>query len=146
MTEQSDTQAYNASIKTILNFTQKAKKSYLTRALYYKDTAGHMDEVDSTAENNIGLKRRGVFTNNRTEVGLVRVPLCGIFNIDKLLLDGLEIKVKVDLNSDVFVFMGGETPNNCKLQIMSSTLRVRNVRVEDICRSCKIKKSVSVWV
>ncbi|XP_015764367.1 PREDICTED: uncharacterized protein F54H12.2-like [Acropora digitifera] len=40
--------------------------------------------------------------------------------MDKLLLDGLEIKVKVDLNSDAFVLMEGETPNNCncKLQIM----------------------------
>ena len=47
--------------------------------------------------------------------------------MDKLLLDGLEIKVKVDLNSDAF--MGGETPN--KFQIMSSTLRVRTVRVAD---------------
>ena len=131
VTEQSDTQAYNAHIKTILNFTEQAKKSYLTKALYYKDTAGHMDEVDNTAENNIGLQKRGVFTNNGAEVGLVGVPLCDIFNVDKLLLDGLEIKVKVDLNSDAFVLMGGETPNNCKLQIMSSTLRVRTVRVAD---------------
>ena len=84
-----------------------------------------MDEVDNTAENNIRLNKRSVFTNNGTEVGLVGVPLCDIFNMDKLLLDGLEIKVKVDLNSDAFVLMGGETPNNCKLQIMSSTLRVR---------------------
>ena len=40
-----------------------------------------MDEVDNTAENNIGLKKRSVFTNNGTEVGLVGVPLCDIFNI-----------------------------------------------------------------
>ena len=118
VTQQSDTQAYNAYIKTILNFTEQAKKSYLTKALHYKDTAGHMDVVDNTAENNIGLNKRGVFTNNGTEMGLVGVPLCDIFNMDKLLLDGLEIKVKVDLNSDAFVLMEGETPNNCKLQIM----------------------------
>ncbi|CAH3024099.1 unnamed protein product, partial [Porites evermanni] len=54
VTEQSDTQAYNAYIKTLLNFTDQAKKSYLTKALYYKDTAGHMDEVDNTADRNLG--------------------------------------------------------------------------------------------
>ena len=43
VTEQSDTQAYNAYFKTILNFTEQAKKSYLTKAQHYKDTAGHMD-------------------------------------------------------------------------------------------------------
>ena len=131
VTEQSDTQAYNAYIKTLLNFTEQAKKSYLTKALYYKDTAGHMNEVDNTAENNEGLNRRATFTNNGAEVGLVGVPLCDVFNIDKLLLDGLEIKVKVDLNNDAFVLMAGETPNNCKLKIMSSTLRIRTVRVAD---------------
>ena len=77
------------------------------------------------------INKRRVFTNNGTEVGLVGVPLCDIFNMDKVLLDGLEIKIKVDLSSDAFVLMGGETPNNCKLQIMSSTLRVRTVRVAD---------------
>ena len=30
-----------------------------------------MDEVDNTVENNIGLKKRGVLTNNGAEVGLV---------------------------------------------------------------------------
>ena len=129
VTEQSDNQAYNAYIKTILNFTEQAKRSYLTKALYYKDIAGHMGEVDNTAENNIGLNKRGVFRTNGTEVGLVGAPLCDIFNMDKLLLDGQEIKVKVDLNSDAFILMGGETPNNCKLQIMSNTLRVRTVCV-----------------
>ena len=54
-----------------------------------------------------------------------------MFNIDKLLLDGLEIKFKVDLNKDAFVLMAGETSNNCKLKIMSSTLRVRTMRVAD---------------
>ena len=54
-----------------------------------------------------------------------------MFNIDKLLLDGLEIKVKVHLNNDAFVLKAGETPNNCKLKIMSSTPRIRTVRVAD---------------
>ena len=50
-----------------------------------------MDEMDSTAENNISLKKRSAFTNSGTEVGLVGVPLCDTFNMDKLFLDGLEI-------------------------------------------------------
>ena len=90
-----------------------------------------MNEVDNTAESNEGLNRRATFTNNGAEVGLVGVPLCDVFNIGKLLFDGLEIKVKVYLNNDAFVLMAGEMPNNCKLKIMSSTLRIRTVRVAD---------------
>ena len=37
--------------------------------------------------------------------------------------------MKGDLNNDAFVLMCGEPPNNYKLQIMSSTLCVRTVRV-----------------
>ena len=131
VTEQSDTQAYNAYIKTLLNFTEQAKKSYLTKALYYKDTAGHMDVVDNTSDNNWGLKKRGAFTNAGAEVGLVGVPLCDLFNTNKLLLDKVEMKIKIDLDSDEFVLMSGEEANDCKISIMSSTLRVRTVRVAD---------------
>ena len=88
--------------------------------------------MDNRADSNEGLVKRAAFTNNGAEVGLVGVPFCDVFNIDKLLLDGLEIKVKVILNSDAFVLMRGEAPINCKLEIVSSTLlRVRIVRVAD---------------
>ena len=90
-----------------------------------------MNDVDNTAESNEGLNRRATFTNNGAELGVGRNLLCDVFNIDKLLLDGLEIKVKVDLNNDAFVVMPGETPNNCKLKIVSSTLRIRTMCVAD---------------
>ena len=64
-----------------------------------------MDEVENTAESNEGLNKRATFTYNGAEVGFVGLPFCDVFNIDKLLLDGLEIKVKVDLNNDAFVLM-----------------------------------------
>lgn len=131
VTEKSDTQAYNACTKTLLNFTDQAKKSYLTKALYYKDTAGHVDEVDNTADRNLGLKKRGSFTTGDAEVGMVGVPPCDVFNLDKLLLEGLEIKIKIDLNSTEFSLMGSEDANDCKLQIVSSTLRVHTVHVAD---------------
>ena len=131
LSQNNQTQAYNAYIKTLLNFTDQAKKSYLTKALYYKDTAGHMDKVDYTADRSLGLKKRGSFTTGDAEVGMVGVPQCDVFNLDKLLLDGLEIKIKIDLNSSEFNLIGGEDANDCKLQIVSSTLRVRTVHVAD---------------
>ena len=90
-----------------------------------------MDEVDNTADRNMGLQKRATFTSGDAEVGMVGVPLCDLFNIDKMLLDNIEIKIKIDLNSDEFVLMSGEEANDCKLKIMSSTLRVRTVRVAD---------------
>ena len=44
ITEQSDTYAYRAYIESLLNYTIAEKSSFLTSALFYKDTAGNMDE------------------------------------------------------------------------------------------------------
>ena len=54
-----------------------------------------MDEVDNASENNWRLMTRGSFTDESDEVGLVGVPLCDLFNINKLLLDNMEIKIKI---------------------------------------------------
>ena len=72
VTEQSGTQAYNTCIKTLLNFTEQAKKLYLTKTLYYKATSGHINEVDNTEESNESLSRRATFTTTGAEVGFSR--------------------------------------------------------------------------
>ena len=115
--EQSDAQVYSAYIKTLLNFADQAKISYFTNALYYQDTAGHIDEVVNSAHLNGSLnKKRDTFTSERAEVGSVGVTLCDLFNIDKILLDGLEIKIKIDLNGNDFVPISGKAAKNCKGQ------------------------------
>lgn len=47
------------------------------------------EKLDNTADYNAGLVKRATFTNDEAEVVLVGIPLCDVFNIDKLLLDGL---------------------------------------------------------
>ena len=69
VTEQSAFNAYNAYFKTLLNYTEQAKKSYLIKALCCKDTSLHMEEVDNTTDNNEGIKKRAAFTNKRAEWG-----------------------------------------------------------------------------
>lgn len=99
--------------------------------MYYKDIVGYMDEVDNIFENNWGFMKRGFFIDGSVEVGLVGVFFCDLFNINKLLLDNIEIKIKVDLNSNEFVLMFGEEVNDCKIKIMLSIFRVCMVWVVD---------------
>ena len=40
----SNTYAYRAYLKTLLNYGKAAKESQLTASLWYKDTANHMDK------------------------------------------------------------------------------------------------------
>ena len=47
-----------AFLETLLTYNDKAKKSQLTMALFYKDTAGKMDDVN---DDNVGLKTKAIF-------------------------------------------------------------------------------------
>ena len=46
MTQATGTYSYCAYLETLLNYGPAAKKSQLTAALFYKDTAGKMDTAD----------------------------------------------------------------------------------------------------
>ena len=130
ITEQSDTYAYRAYIESVLNYDESAKKTFLTSALFYKDTAGNMDEPDPTkaaAGRNLGLYQRSRFTLTSNEVGLIGTPFCDIFHTDRFLVPGIEIKIKINLHSNEFALMS--TVATEKIAIVSSKLRVRHVNV-----------------
>ena len=48
MTQATGTYSYRAYLETLLNCSPAAKKTQLTAALFYKDTAGKMDTADPT--------------------------------------------------------------------------------------------------
>ena len=68
------TYAYRAYIETLLNYDVSAKKSQLSSALYYKDTATMMDDVGSLSE---GSKEITYVKGNYAPAGAARSPLAG---------------------------------------------------------------------
>ena len=56
---------YRAIFETLLNYGRDSKESMLTSELFYKDTAGQMNaiETDSTKDNNIGWNKRRAFSD-----------------------------------------------------------------------------------
>ena len=59
---------------------EQAKKSYLTKALYYRDTVEHMDGKE-TPQIAMLVKKRGTFTSAVSDLGMVGVPLSDLFKI-----------------------------------------------------------------
>ena len=56
---ESITYPYRTYLETLLSYGEEAKSTHLTPSLFYKDTAGKMDESDPTkgnADANLGLK------------------------------------------------------------------------------------------
>ena len=132
ITEQSDTYAYRAYIETLLNYDKNAKDTFLTSALYYKDTAGNMDEPDpaqATAnKKNLGLVARSKYTLGSATLGLIGTPFCDIFHTDRFLVPDVEVKIKLNLHLNEFILMSNSDPTE-KVHIVKARLKVRHVNV-----------------
>ena len=73
MTQATRTYSYGAYLETLLNYGPAAKKSQLTAALFYKDTAGKMDTANPTlaadnANTNQGLRTRYQFSRKSATI------------------------------------------------------------------------------
>ena len=81
--------AYRAYLETLLNYGPSAKKSQLTAALFYKDTAGKMEVADPTviaANANRGLKTRYGFSKTSGIIEMAGSIFSDVFFTDRLLL------------------------------------------------------------
>ena len=130
VTEKTDSYAYKAYLESLLNYNSEAKSSFLTSALFYKDTAGQMDETNpAEVKKNKGLKDRFSFSSNSKEIELIGTPFCDIFHTDKFLLPQVEMKMSITLNPQDFVLMSESTASGEQIVIVESKLRIRYVQV-----------------
>jgi hypothetical protein len=133
VTQSTGTYSYKSMLETLLNYGLSAKKSHLTGELYYKDTAGAMDETDCTsAGTNAGLQTRYSFTQKSYIVDLWGPLHCDMLFGDRLLLNHVDITIKLNPNSPAFALMSGETSPNYKIAIQSANLKVRAVKVSPV--------------
>lgn len=124
--------SYRAYLETLLNYGPAAKKSSLTSSFWYKDTAGHMDSVDFTS--NKGLQKRHELTNKGKTF-----ELCGGLHLDmcfqdKLLPNGIGIKIRMIRNKPSFYLMADADANKAlRIKLEKVVLYVRRVTLSPAC-------------
>ena len=126
-----NTYAYRAYLETLLSYSPAAKQSQLTGALYYKDTAGHMEDGDPTvaAATNEGLKsRHDLFAGGRIceMVGKIHAD---IFFQDRFIPSDVGLKIRLIRNKDSFCLMSGGVNAAFKMHIVGCKLIVRKVKL-----------------
>ena len=104
-----------------------AKKSQLTSAMYYKNTAGEMNSVNFEGPHlNVGFAKRGALT----ELGKVVDMMCRIhadmFFQERYMLNEINTRIKLIRSKDAFCVMGNA---NYKIKLMHASLFVRKVKV-----------------
>ena len=121
--------AYRVIIESLLSFGDSAKKSQLTSALFFKDTAGRMNQNNPVAEgaNNEGIKQRYQFTKGSQVVDLFGPIHSDIFFQDRLLLNGVSLKLKFHRSKNAFCLLTPLQTDKYKVQIMDATFYVRKV-------------------
>ena len=134
------TYAYRSYIETLLNYDVSAKESQLSSGLYFKDTAGEMDEngalpatktityVESDTDpggtqpktvpitvpgtGNQGFANRHKFIENGNQFVLSGPIFSDAFMSDRLLLNMLNLKVVLNRSPNAFCLMDKNTESN----------------------------------
>ena len=96
-----------AYLETLLNYNAHAKKSHFTSSLQYDDTPGNFDAAPdiSGVNANKGLVKRQEFTLGGKVYALIGHIHSDIFSQEKMLLNGVEMRVRLLHIKDAFCLM-----------------------------------------
>lgn len=120
--------SYRAMIELILNFGADALGTQFTAGGFYKDESAHMESTVLAAAGNAGFRARAGHTARSRKWDLLGPLHSDLFFQDKLLINGVDVKVKLTRSRNEFCLMrdGNE---NYKVQLLSASLFVKRVKV-----------------
>ena len=98
--------------------------------LYSKDTATKMDLVAVDGANS-GCKARSQYIIESKSVDVPSVLPCDLISSDRLLLNGLLLKIVLNRPRDSFVLIADDASRDCRVRIRETQLCVRYVRLSD---------------
>lgn len=119
---------YRAFIESVLNYSDDTLATQFSTGLFYKDTPGHHESVARDGQNQ-GFRRRANLTDRSKKIELLGHLHSDLFFQEKLLLNGVDVKIKLTRSKDAFCLMGNVAAGQCKLKITSASLFVKKVKV-----------------
>ncbi|XP_069098266.1 uncharacterized protein F54H12.2-like [Pleurodeles waltl] len=119
--------AYRAYMGSILNYSCEALDTRLSAGLFYKDTQAHFEDTAFDGDNN-GFKKRAGFAAGSRQFDLLGRIHSDLFFQEKLLVNGVDLKIKLNCNKDAFCLVSGDAVQY-KLVILSASLVVKRVKV-----------------
>ena len=124
-----DTYPYRAYFETLLNYGKSAKDSQLTASLWYKDTAGHMEDRNVGDEgDNKGLIKRAKHSSESKTIDMIGRIQSDLFFQERLLLSGVGVRIRLIRSKDAFALMADDSLT-FKVKIVRGVLRARKVRI-----------------
>ncbi|XP_069061931.1 uncharacterized protein F54H12.2-like [Pleurodeles waltl] len=119
--------AYREYTESILNHRRYALDTLLSAGLFYKDNYGHF-EATALDGHNQGFVKRANFATGSRQFDLQGRIHSDLFYQDKLLINGINLKIKLTRNKDSFCLISGDA-EQYKLVILSTSLFLKRVKV-----------------
>lgn len=101
VSSQNNTYPYCTYLENMLNYDSYAKYSHPPNALYFKDTAGNMDDCE---EENYGLVKRRLFVKDKY-IDMIGQLHLNLRNEERFLLNGVELRLHVFRSRNTFSIM-----------------------------------------
>ena len=126
-----NTYAHHSILEVLLNYDKEAAESQLGCGLFCKDTAGQMEEIDSSADPvlNTGLGTMSEWTKTSKIVKLQGRVHSGLFNQEKLFLNGVDLTVKLYRHKPEFCLLSADTDPAYKTTIVDAILNVKKIEL-----------------
>ena len=122
VTSSENTYPYKAYLETLLTYDAEAKQSQLTAGMFYKDTAHKMDQL----EGNVGMKQRQTRAAQSHEIDMIGRLHCDIMNMNRYLLNGVDVKLRLVKSKDAFnIFVPTTDQTSYKTVITHMSVFVR---------------------
>ena len=121
-----NTYAHRSLLEVLLN---NDKESQLGCGLFCKDTAGQMEEMDITADPvlNTGLGTRSEWTKTSKTVELQGRIHSDLFNQEKLILNGVDLTVKLHRHKPEFCLLSADAAAAYKITIVDAIFYVKKI-------------------
>ncbi|XP_078515002.1 uncharacterized protein F54H12.2-like [Lissotriton helveticus] len=132
ITQNDNMYAYRAYMESILNYSSDALDTQLSAGLFYKDTYAQFENTALDGPNT-GFVKRAEFAAESRELDLLGRIHSDLFFQDKLIVNGIDLKIKLNRNKDAFCLISGDA-EQYKLFIQSASLYVKRVNVSPTVR------------
>ncbi|KAF4514184.1 UNVERIFIED_CONTAM: hypothetical protein B566_EDAN019354 [Ephemera danica] len=125
ITPVNNTAGYRAYIEMLLNYSSDVKANQMTAKIVHMDT---QDVFDTCGDANAGYKKRKAMFTLSKEVDAIGYMHSDLFNQDRFLLSGVDVRIKFIRGRDTFCLMS-DTLASGKLKINDLSLHVRRVEL-----------------
>lgn len=120
---------WKAYLKVLLSTGMSASDSQMQTQLYWPDGEG-IGDPDPAAGTNMSLRKRYVFTQKSRTFDLEGPLYLDCFYLDKYLINGVDIQLRLFRSKNEFVLMSKESSPSYKVTILDAVFKACKVKVD----------------